>query len=451
MREHGAILMLQVLLLVNALAGAGATAAATGSEQWDEVTRVLQEGVDGKVFPGAVALVADRTGVLYQHAVGSLTYGKQTPLGQANAALTMTNVFDMASCTKVVATTSAVALLFQRGVLGPAGLDTPIHRILGKEFSRNGKEPISIRNCLLHNAGFPPDPTPFDYWDPRFGCVGAPLQANVSFACSERIYAAFLNQGLRPGARVGGEYVYSDLSFITLMYVSGRVALDEAFVSSTDFLPSCGSPAPGSGLELQCAYEAFVRLHVLGSLQMKSSGFRPAEAQRPSCVPTTVPTGEKIDADLQGQVEDGNSYNMGGIAGHAGLFSTAKDLSTFMRSLMFPETSPTLLNASTVALFIRQANHSQSSRALGWNTNDITAQPDGGWDESCGALSKETFTHVGYTGTQLCGDPVRGIYTILLTARVYGGDGAGSAGIHRVRKAFNTAVSAALPPKVQGK
>ena len=100
-----------------------------------------------------------------------------------------------------------------------------------------------------------------------------------------------------------------------------------------------------------------------------------------------------------------------------------------------------VLNKSTVERFIVQHNHSQSSRALGWNTNDITAQPDGGWDESCGSLSAKTFTHVGYTGTQVCGDPEKEVYTILLTARVYNSSNTGnSTGIHSVRKRFNTAV-----------
>ena len=81
----------------------------------------------------------------------------------------------------------------------------------------------------------------------------------------------------------------------------------------------------------------------------------------------------------------------------------------------------------------------------GWNTNDITAQPDGGWDESCGSLSATTFTHVGYTGTQVCGDPDRGVYTVLLTARVYNSsDTSNSTGIHAVRKAYNSAVANAL-------
>ena len=88
---------------------------------------------------------------------------------------------------------------------------------------------------------------------------------------------------------------------------------------------------------------------------------------------------------------------LGGIAGHAGLFSTVTDLSLLMNELMF---NNLLFNKETVSLFIKQYNHTQSSRAFGWNTNDITAQPDGGWDESYGSLSPQTFTHVGYTGSK---------------------------------------------------
>ena len=107
------------------------------------------------------------------------------------------------------------------------------------------------------------------------------------------------------------------------------------------------------------------------------------------------------------------------------------------------------LSPAAIDLFVRQHNHSQSSRALGWNTNDESAQPDGGWGQSCGNLSARTFTHVGFTGTQLCGDPVNSVFTVLLTARVYGTPNTGnSTGIHAVRKAFNTEVARelGLPP-----
>lgn len=115
----------------------------------------------------------------------------------------LTTKWDMASCTKVVATTTAVALLNQWKLLG---LDERISadHLLGAAFAANGKADITVLNCLLHNAGFPPDPSP-NYWDPAFGCAGAPLPPTESFACSQRIYASLLEQTLANG--VGETYV----------------------------------------------------------------------------------------------------------------------------------------------------------------------------------------------------------------------------------------------------
>jgi serine-type D-Ala-D-Ala carboxypeptidase len=421
--------------------GALKVGGAAPNEAWGDVQQILEDGVKDHVFPGAVAIVGNKDGILFQTAVGSQTYGQKTPLGGESKPLSVeSTVFDMASCTKVLATTSAISLLFQEAAFGEKGLSTPVSSIL-KGFGGQGKEDISVENCLLHNAAFPPDPTP-DFWDPKFGCKGAPLPSSLNFDCSENAFKAVLGQTLRPGAKVGGAYVYSDISFITLMYVAGAVALDKKFVTASDFLPACNvGGGENLGLHYQCGFEAFVRMHVFSKLGMDSTQFLPQKSEWEDCAPTTIPTGEPKVVEgvaLQGRVEDGNAYMLGGIAGHAGLFSNALDINKLMQELMFENR---VLNKSTVERFIVQHNHSQSSRALGWNTNDITAQPDGGWDESCGSLSAKTFTHVGYTGTQVCGDPEKEVYTILLTARVYNSSNTGnSTGIHSVRKRFNTAV-----------
>ena len=124
---------------------------------WQAVDQILHEAVEKHVFPGAVALVANEDGVLYETAVGSLTYGQNTPLGQPNSVLSAPrSIFDMASCTKVLATTSAISLLFQSNYFGEKGLQTKVSSILGTEYNENGKSEITIENCLLHNAGFPP-------------------------------------------------------------------------------------------------------------------------------------------------------------------------------------------------------------------------------------------------------------------------------------------------------
>ena len=163
---------------------------------------------------------------------------------------------------------------------------------------------------------------------------------------------------------------------------------------------------------------------------------------------------------FKGQVHDGNAYILGGINGHAGLFSNAPDLVKFLRAYLRPDGS-TFLNATTVKLMSTEYNTSQRSRALGWNTNDagiqmctdwprwikanqwdidlyilqlgphvvyvsmlccssIAGVRDEGWGLSCGShMSSTTFMHIGYSGTMLCVDPKREVFTILLTNRVY--------------------------------
>ena len=434
----------------------------TTANPWGNAIDVLQQGVHDHVFPGAVALVGNANGTLLRFAVGNLTYTDQpTPTGQINQPTAIDTVFDMASCSKVTATTTAVALLFGSNA---TALDTPVASYL-PGYANHGKSPITLRNCLLHNTGYPPDPTPYNYWNPAFGCKDAPLPSVENFGCSEQIYQSLLTQTLRPNATVGGRYVYSDLSFITLMYVVGTVALERGLVDAGDFLPRCQggdegeSSGASSGRAKQCAFEAFVRLRVFAPLNMLNTGYLPARRDWSKCQPTWVPDGEPgmRGHALQGQVEDGNCYNMGGIAGHAGVFSNVNDLSLLMRMWMKFDggaaassgvgdgasvaVSAPLLDDETIDLFVKIHNHSQSSRALGWNTNDITAQPDGGWNLSCGNLSKWTFTHVGFTGTQLCGDPVNGVFTVMLTARVFGSPNTeNSTGIHAVRKRFNSEV-----------
>lgn len=151
----------------------------------------------------------------------------------------------------------------------------------------------------------------------------------------------------------------------------------------------------------QCYYEAYVRKFVIGQAGLKHSTFLPHVSVWPDCAPTENDT-TYLQRVIQGQVSDGNAYAMGGIAGHAGLFSTAPDALTIMQKWLFAGPSDAFLNATTSQLWIREYNNSQSSRALGWNTNDPTVD-DEGWNQSCGVMfSPRTFMHTGYTGTQVC-------------------------------------------------
>lgn len=355
--------------------------------------------------------------------------------------MSSSTLFDMASCTKVVATTSVVALLYQKGMLPlEQRLSDPL--LLGPSFAQAGKENVTVLNCLLHNAGFPPDPSP-NYWDPSFGCPetprpGGPLE---NWSCRERVYAGLLAQTLnRP---VGASYVYSDLSFISLMFAAGRTVQRNAAalgLGPGDLLPGCADGNATRPDEAQCWFEAFARLRVFAPLGMNDTAFLPPRAEWGRAAPCENDTVYEQRV-IQGQVSDGNAYALGGVSGHAGLFSTVDDSYRLMREVMFGQESGRFLNATTVRLFTTEYNHTQSSRALGWNTNDPTVF-DEGWGLMCGTMGPRTFMHIGYTGTQVCGDPDRGLLTVFHTNRVY--PNATNFRIEKVRKAFHTAVVTAL-------
>jgi len=234
-------------------------------------------------------------------------------------------------------------------------------------------------------------------------------------------------------------YVYSDLSMITMHLVIGRLALALGYVAPNQTLPECQQAwgQAGEGLHYTCAYEAYVRTRVFGPLGMGSTGFRPADAA------ATAPTWTDPDyrrERVQGVVSDENSYANGGISGHAGVFSTVEDLAKLAAWYLNPPASSSVfLNATTVATFGKIHNATQSSRALGWDTNAPNNEYQG-----CMGFSTRTITHLGYTGTEICIDLERGRFSIILDARVYPNKTANMEQIHTVRQAYNQEVEQAL-------
>lgn len=141
------------------------TAWAAAAADFSALDTVLQNAIASRTFPGCAALVGNHTGeVLYAKAFGTFTYPEASPPLDpgANPTVQLATLFDLASLTKVTATTSALALLYQRGDLA---LTTTVASVLGEAYAANGKGPITVLNLLLHNAGYPPDPVP-GYWDP---------------------------------------------------------------------------------------------------------------------------------------------------------------------------------------------------------------------------------------------------------------------------------------------
>lgn len=224
------------------------------SLDWSSVDTALQDEVAKQSFPGAVAGIVLDGEVVYASAHGSFTFGRPAPASGSDPAMTTAALFDMASLTKVLATTTSVMILYQRGLLH---LDTRVsdQSLLGESFAAQGKGAITVRNLLLHNAGFPPDPVP-GFWQPAFGCAESskyhPLEV---FSCQEKIYKGVLSQTLENP--VGAKYVYSDLSMITMMFVVGTVAQRDGLVSQSDLLPACAA-ASSSPSKSQCFYEVMV-------------------------------------------------------------------------------------------------------------------------------------------------------------------------------------------------
>lgn len=329
------------------------------------------------VFPGAAYAVGHKGKVVHRKAQGRHTYcpeSKETKLE---------TVWDLASVSKVVGTTSGAMVLHSRGDLN---FDQPVADIL-PEFGKNDKSKITIKNLLLHDSGL---------------VAFRPYQRTCK--TPEEVVAAIYAE--KPANPIGAKMVYSDLGMITF----GKVV--EALSGRT--------------------FTAFLNEQVFQPLEMGTTVYAPVNQIRDRCAPTepVEPWRAEIrklrgtDTDevrsierqpdgssyVKGEVHDPNAFVLAGIAGHAGLFSTVDDLCNFM--LIMLKKGDDLIAADTVALFTRQQG-SASSRALGWDTNE-------GHRASAGNLfSEASFGHTGYTGTSVWGDFENDAFAVLLTNRVH--------------------------------
>jgi serine-type D-Ala-D-Ala carboxypeptidase len=463
-------LALAMLLLLLFLAAVGCTASSPSPDHedyapyanqydWAPIDTLLEAQIANHSFPACVAAIANEDGLLYFRALGNFTYGEHPPFNDDNPAVVNNSMFDMASLTKVLMTTTAVMTFYQRGELD---LDTPVSDpyLLGPDYAVNGKATVTVRNLLLHNAGLPPDPTPYWYYQTEFGCPGSSdYFPPEDFACQQKIYQAVLDQTLiNP---VGAVYVYSDLSMITMMYIVGTLARDLGYITVNDLRSSCieGKPSEwfkprsleddglmhpiNTGVE-QCYYLAYVKKFVIEHAGMTKSMFLVDPLMYDECVPTwndttgyaPTPSGYRHRV-MQGQVSDENAYAMGGVSGHAGFFSTGMDVFHLLQKIMFATPDNNWVNSTTMNLFTTIYNVTQSSRALGWDTNNYLMNTYRG----CGNFSQNTFTHTGYTGTQVCNDKDRQLIAVLLTNRVYPvANNASENAIHEARILFSNAI-----------
>ena len=319
------------------------------------IDRVVQRGIRAGGFPGAAVVVGRKGAVVWEKGFGRIDWKSSSPHVSPTETL-----YDLASLTKVVGTTTAIMILYDQGRFK---LDDPVVKYL-PEFTGGEKDSVTIRELLEHRSGLPADR---ELWR----MASSPEEARQIVLSTPLEY--------KPGT----QYVYSDLGAMTLGFLVEKLS---------------GQPL-----------DEYLSMWVFNPLGMTNTFYRPADSVKHRAAPTedTPPRGYP----LQGEVHDENAYALGGVAGHAGLFSTAADLSIFAQMILnggeFNGTR--IVSDSTVKLFTHRA---AGSRALGW------AMADGQWG-SGRFLSDEAFGHVGYTGTSLWIDPDRDMFVILLTNRVH--------------------------------
>jgi uncharacterized protein YbbC (DUF1343 family)/CubicO group peptidase (beta-lactamase class C family) len=356
----------------------------------DRLRDLVETAIAEKQLPGAVVLAGRRDQVLFREAFG------HRAVVPALEPMTLDTIFDIASLTKVVATTTAAVILIERGRLR---LDDAVVRHI-PEFGKYGKAAISVRHLLSHVSGLRPD------IDMALDFEGTATALRLA---AEEV----------PVAPPGERLIYSDIGFFVLGEIVARTS---------------GQP-----------FEQFVHAEVFEPLKMQDTRFLPPEAWRPRIAPTEAcrplgwPCGGPGAIMLRGTVHDPTARRMGGVAGHAGVFSTAEDLSRYARMLLHGGTldGRRVLSPLGVALMTREVTPAGvfSARGLGW---DI----DSRFSANRGDLFPiGSFGHTGWTGTSLWIDPITGAYVVFLSSRLHP-DGKGDVTALRARVA--TVIAAAL-------
>jgi serine-type D-Ala-D-Ala carboxypeptidase len=345
--------------------------------RFEDAFALLQQAIVERVFPAASVAVTQKGRLVALKALGRFTYEPDAPAARS------TTIFDLASLTKVVATTSAAMLLYERGLID---LDAPLVGIV-PEFIPDDcrRQEVTLRMLLAHSSGLPA-------YEKLF------LRARDRESLLRLAFTTPLV------AEPGSSAVYSDIGFILLAIALERLA-DEPL-------------------------DRFCQREVFDPLGMTNTTFNPPKELQTTIAPTADDQTFRHRI-IQGEVQDENASVLGGVAGHAGVFSTALDLARFAHAMLCE--GATILRSETVELFThRQAAPAGTSRALGWDTPSAPSQ-------SGKYFGPESFGHLGYTGCSLWIDPERGVSVTLLTNRTW--PDCGDQRIKVVRPKFHDAVT----------
>ena len=330
----------------------------TSQYDFTDADEIINDAIKDSAFPGAVLLVNKDGKTIFENAYGHFSYDRSSPKVNLNT------MFDLASVSKVVGTTTAAMMLIDRGEMN---LDNKVSKYL-PEFNNHGKENITIRNLLLHNSGLAAFKKYYDV-----------------YSTADEVVNDIMN--LTPEQEPGSKYVYSDLGMITLQKVIERI----------------------SGMTL----DKFLDKNLFKPLGMNSTMYNPPPELKEMCMPTEYDDFWRM-RQLQGEVHDERAYMLNGVAGHAGIFSTAPDLAKFLQMILNKGTyeGKQYIKPEIVEMFVKKQSE-QSSRGLGWDTKSPTGSSAG---EHFSLLS---YGHTGYTGTSVWTDPTKKLFVVFLTNRVY--------------------------------
>jgi uncharacterized protein YbbC (DUF1343 family)/CubicO group peptidase (beta-lactamase class C family) len=355
------ILLLPAAFAQAAKAPAHRSAKPAVSPQFKTLDAVIDDAIEQKQCPGAVVLVGHHGKVVYKKA-----YGMRS-LEPTREKMTLDTIFDLASLTKVVATTPSVLRMLE---LGQIRLNDPVATYL-PEFAQTGKQDVTIRELLTHYSGLPED------LDLKTPWMGAETAQQMAFA-SKLVTPA------------GSTFRYSDINFEVLGFLVERL----------------------TKMPLDKYADAFV----FQPLGMKETRFLPPPAWRHRIAPTEYDENNQM---LRGIVHDPTARRMGGVAGHAGLFSTAADLSKYAQALIDEINAKPQRKAFLRTLTVEKATHPQQPpdavnlRGLGWDIDSVFSSNRGE------LLPVGSFGHTGFTGTSIWIDPYTNTYVILLTNAVH--------------------------------
>jgi beta-N-acetylhexosaminidase len=337
---------------------------ARGEAQLQPTFNVIEKAISDKAFPGATLAVGFR-GKVSVHAFGKLSYDAKS------AAAVPATMYDIASLTKVVATTTLVAKLAEGDFAVPLDLDAKIERYLPEWAGGPNAEwrhRVTVRHLLTHTSGLPPFK---EYWR-----TSKNKQDTLT-----KIFAEPLEY--EPGTKE----VYSDLGIILMAEIIERL----------------------TGRTL----DDLAKNYIFSPLEMNNTMYRPPKKLWPTIAPTEIDNNLRHRL-VQGEVHDENAFAIGGVSGHAGLFSTAPDLAAFCQMLLNGGVyaHQRILRRATIAQFTTPQQLSGGTRTLGW-----AVPTEGG--SSGHYFSAHSFGHTGFTGTSIWIDPDRQLFVVLLTNRVH--------------------------------